>query len=85
MCKYCEKSDGYSSIVEKDMETFVRIVFNYPGKIVEGKVYARMDNTEEPNVTYMIFRNKIGSLAAEIHYCPFCGEKIDIPEKKEEE
>lgn len=78
MCKYCNKRDGYSSIVEKDRETFVRIVFNYPGKVIEGKVYTRKDVTEEPKVTYIIFRNKIGSLAAEIHYCPFCGEKIEI-------
>lgn len=79
MCKYCDKRDGYSSIVEKDRETFVRIVFSYPGKIIEGKVYIKRDDRddlEEPKITYIIFRNKIGSLAAEIHYCPFCGEKL---------
>ena len=76
MCKYCEKRDGYSSIVEQDHDTFMRIVFNYPGKVTEGKIYTRKVASEGPDVTYIIFRNKIGSLATEIHYCPFCGEKL---------
>lgn len=76
MCKYCDKHDGYSSIVEKDRETFVRIVFNYPGKIIEGKIYTRKDVAEEPKVTYLISRNRMGYLATEISYCPFCGEKL---------
>ena len=77
MCKYCEnKEQGYTNIVEKNKDTFMRIVFNYPGKVTEGKIYTRKIASEGPDVTYIIFRNKIGSLAAEIHYCPFCGEEL---------
>lgn len=79
MCKYCEnKEQGYANIVEKDKDTFMRIVFNYPGRVANGKIYPALDESEDRKVTYIVARsNKFpGHIAAEIHYCPFCGEKL---------
>lgn len=77
MCKYCEnKEQGYANIVEKDKDVFMRIVFNYPGKVTEGKIYTRKVASEGPKVAYLISRNRTGYLAAEIQYCPFCGEEL---------